>query len=245
MMAAGLAARRLGAESPLHFGVAPQSTPRSARLRRRRPIPFRVTAAEPSRAPSLSISFRALRCIRLARGTPTSGSRTAGRLLFESPSPKPARLSRPAAGPAHGMRRAPRRRTCATAGRFGRGHRGCFGGGSGVARRARRSEGQGCCARCEIRWQLSPRKCREQTARSSPAGGSDGGGGGRACGRSGARDNWIGLRGRLRGIRFGMTTGASDASTGLRKPGQKRVIRIVAGSFSEFAKPGAPVAAPM
>ena len=91
-MAAGLAARRLGAESPLHFGVAPQSTPRSARLRRRRPIHVRVTAAEPSRAPSLSISFRALRCIRLARGTPTSGSRTAGRLLFESPSPKPARL---------------------------------------------------------------------------------------------------------------------------------------------------------
>jgi len=62
--------------------------------------------------------------------------------------------SRPAAGPTRGMRRAPRRRTCATAGRFGRGHRGCFGGGSGVAtrRRARRSEGQGCCARCEIRW---------------------------------------------------------------------------------------------
>ena len=180
-MAAGLAAQRLGAESPLHFGVAPQSTAQCPSPPSR-PVSFRLESLR-GRAVSCALAVRlvpcATRCIRLARGTPASGSRTAGRLqvLFEPPSPKPARfqVDQPPAlpmgcaeprGGAHARR----------PGRFGRGHRGCFGGGSGVAtrRRARSSEGQGCCARCEIRWQLQPRKCREQTARSSPAGDSDG-----------------------------------------------------------------------
>ena len=176
-MAAGLAAQRLGAESPLHFGVAPQSTAQCPSPPSR-PVSFRLESLR-GRAVSCALAVRlvpcAARCTRLARGTANiriAHCRAAALRVALAEAGAPP--SRPAAGPAHGMRRAPRRRTCATAGRFGRGHRGCFGGRSGVARRARRSEGQGCCARCEIRWQLQPRKCREQTARSSPAGDSDG-----------------------------------------------------------------------
>ena len=138
-MAAGFAAQRLGAESPLHFGVAPQSTAQCPSPPSR-PVSFRVESLR-GRAVSCALAVRlvpcAARCIRLARGTPASGSRTAGRLqvLFESPSPKPARfqVDQPPAlpmgcaeprGGAHARR----------PGRFGRGHRGCFGGGSGVAR---------------------------------------------------------------------------------------------------------------
>ena len=60
MMAAGLAAQRLGAESPLHFGVAPQSTAQCPSPPSR-PVSFRVTARQ-SRFVRPRCASRSVRC---------------------------------------------------------------------------------------------------------------------------------------------------------------------------------------
>jgi hypothetical protein len=119
-MAAGLAAQRLGAESPLHFGVAPQSTAQCPSPPSR-PVSFRLeSTARQSRFVRPRCASRSVRYslhpisprhanIRIAH------CRAASSALRAALAEAGALPSRPAAGPAHGMRRAPRRRTCATA----------------------------------------------------------------------------------------------------------------------------------
>jgi hypothetical protein len=159
LMAAGLAAQRLGAESPLHFGVAPQSTAQCPSPPSR-PVSFRLESLR-VRAVSCRCASRSVRCslhpispwhasIRIAHCRAASSALRVA--LAEAGAPP----SRPAAGPTHGMRRAP----AAAHMRDGPADSGVAIEGASVAAavwrgQARRSEGQGCCARCEIRWYLA------------------------------------------------------------------------------------------